>query len=759
MKNVYFLKFCGILFTTLFIFVSISSFAQNGNIYSISLDGAESFFVNDDVSDNLDLTESYTFECWFNLNTYQQYDRIFDRRTVCAMSIVAANGTGDFALRFTERGSTHGVLRTLETSADYDMDLDTWYHVAVTYDASTNDAKLYINGNLAASENNSYWSLTASTNAINIGGLYNSGYSYQIAADIDEFRVSNIARDISDMQTSTHWEEYQSDANTVLLMHFNDKADSPSYVSGTGLIGTTGDDDITEFDYTDELIVSPAYLLRPSYRSQNTGNWNVLSSWEVENGADNFVDATIIPGEYSETVYVEASHTISILEDDDISVNNLEVKENGTLQIQSSSSGTGSVIINGTVTNDGTTTVQRYIVGHNNVGNAGWHILGSPVAGFDIDGSGFDPGTSDDLYIWDEITGYWLNYKAGEFTQIIPGTGYLTAWELTDTKEFTGTLNVADVSVNGLTNTPASSNPGWHMLGNPFPSALKWNDGNWNLSANVNGTAKIWNESGQSYTDVAANEVIPATNGFMVYVSASASSLTIPAASRTHDGQAWYKNTGNYIRLIASDADANNFQEHKIYVNDQATNGFDMAYDSYFLSGYAPQLFSVVDEKWLSTNSLPDFNETREIILGFQKTEAANYQIEMDTELLFPGMDLILLDTKTGVIHDFTENPIYDFMAEEGDVVERFILKFSNTASLHEINRNPFSINISNRTITISSSGATNGTVDILDISGRLIQRQQIINGYASVNPHVKTGVYILRIVSPEGTYSKKIRL
>jgi len=119
------------------------------NSYYLSLDGNEQFYVNDDGSNNLDLTGSYTFECWFNLETYQQYDRIFDRRTVCAMSIMAANGTGDFALRFTERGSTHSVLRTLETAAAYDMNLDTWYHVAVTYNSSTNLASLYINGDLA----------------------------------------------------------------------------------------------------------------------------------------------------------------------------------------------------------------------------------------------------------------------------------------------------------------------------------------------------------------------------------------------------------------------------------------------------------------------------------------------------------------------------------------------------------------------------------------------------------------------------------
>ena len=143
MEKNYLLKI--VVFTSLFLVVELLAFGQTGNVYAISLDGAESFYVNDDASDHLDLTGSYTFECWFNLDTYQQYDRILDRRYVCAMSIMAANGTGDFALRFTERGSNDNVLRTLETDADHDMDLDTWYHVAATYDATSHDAKLYIN--------------------------------------------------------------------------------------------------------------------------------------------------------------------------------------------------------------------------------------------------------------------------------------------------------------------------------------------------------------------------------------------------------------------------------------------------------------------------------------------------------------------------------------------------------------------------------------------------------------------------------------
>ena len=267
--------------TVFFLMLLLSQGLWAGNTYAISLDNSEQFYVNDDASDNLDLTSSYTFECWLNLDAYQQYDRVFDRRTVCAMSIMAANGDGDFALRFTERGSSHNILRTLETPAAYDMYLDTWYHIAVTFDDDSNTAKLYINGDLAASAVSSYWSLSASTNAINFGGMYNAGYSNQIDALIDEIRVSDIARDIDDMQTSILDAAYTSDDNTVLLMHLNDQGDPPTYVSGLGLTGTKGDDDISSADYVDVSADLPLPVTLISFTTIMADEF-VNISWTVE---------------------------------------------------------------------------------------------------------------------------------------------------------------------------------------------------------------------------------------------------------------------------------------------------------------------------------------------------------------------------------------------------------------------------------------------------------------------------------------------
>jgi len=146
----------------------------------------------------------------------------------------------------------------------------------------------------------------------------------------------------------------------------------------------------------------------------------------------------------------------------------------------------------------------------------------------------------DDFYAYDETTNTWLNYKASTIANFKNGEGYLVAYETTATKNFTGTLNNADVSLSGLTYT-AGQGGGWHLLGNPFPSAIKWNDGNWTLT-NVGGTAEIWDGANASYVALLANAIIPSTNGFFVAVgSGGGGAVTIPAVSRVHDAANNYK--------------------------------------------------------------------------------------------------------------------------------------------------------------------------------------------------------------------------
>ncbi|MEI7726785.1 MAG: hypothetical protein WCK09_16870, partial [Bacteroidota bacterium] len=197
----------------------------------------------------------------------------------------------------------------------------------------------------------------------------------------------------------------------------------------------------------------------------------------------------------------------------------LVVKSNGV-------DGTGSLILNTANVNG---TFERWMTDANWTDWIdGWHFLSSPV-----DVQAISPNfTTDpyDFYCWAEPSNLWVNYKnttiaptwntANGSTNFTVGRGYLVAYDAAGLTSFSGKLNVADVSKPSLTYTPASYSgdvtAGFNLLGNPFSCALKWSTG-WSKT-NIAANAKIWNELGAAYVDIAANGIIPATQGFMVEV-------------------------------------------------------------------------------------------------------------------------------------------------------------------------------------------------------------------------------------------------
>ena len=193
-----------------------------------------------------------------------------------------------------------------------------------------------------------------------------------------------------------------------------------------------------------------------------------------------------------------------------LEINSESARADGRIIVGSTSTQNGSLIVHGTHT--GSADVQRQFVGYDEGANNGWHNISSPVDNIPITGTEFDPtGTSDDLYQWNESSGEWLNFRNGHFTNLIKGTGYLCAFELSGTKTFQGTLNTSDVDISGLTKDAG----GFHLLGNPYASAIIWNNEDWTYSG-IGGVAQIWEEINNGFTLINPGDIIPSTNGFAI---------------------------------------------------------------------------------------------------------------------------------------------------------------------------------------------------------------------------------------------------
>ncbi len=326
-----------------------------------------------------------------------------------------------------------------------------------------------------------------------------------------------------------------------------------------------------------------------------------------------------------------------------------------------------------------------------------------------------------------------------------------------NTQIFSGVPNNSGISFSGLSFTGTSTHSGWHLLGNPFPSALIWNNTAWNLS-NVDATAKIWQESSASYLDIEpVTGIIPAMQGFFVHVNQSTGALTIDASDRTHNPQNWYKNTGeNELKLTVYDTEGGTSQESIIKVVEGSTVGFDDVFDSWFMAGHAPMFYSKVPEGFLSTNALPELTQETILPLSFIKNASSSFYIEVNgVSTLIPQKEVYLTDNKTRQTQLLNDNPVYWFTAEEGDITERFVIHFnaSNNEFTHQVNI--FEVR---NGIEIQSSKPITGKTDIFDVSGRLIKSQLITNSIiVSVDLSGFRGFTVVSVITSKDVFTKKV--
>ena len=598
--------------------------------------------------------------------------------------------------------------------------------------------------------------------------------------------LTSSQADLAAWQTATGKDANSYSTNPNFTSNTNLKPTAGSYLIGTNIAAITTDiEGTTRSNPPDVGAYEGAEAGR--WLGGTSTNWATTSNWDngalptgvqnvvINSWAANKPQVTLDPGSEAVcnnlTINTGASLTVNAgkaltvngtLTNNVAGYTGLVVKSGGSL-IQSSASVSA--------------TAERAVSGWSDDAH-GWHFLSAPVAAQAIDPA-FTDGTpaNYDFYCWWEATNKWVNLKntttpptwstanvlgvtsgGGNF---IPGKGYLVAYAIAaeGTKQFTGALNVADVPVTNLA-ISAGANNSWHLLGNPFPSALTWATG-WSLN-NIVSTAKIWNETGAAYTDIASGGIIPALNGFMVQVSpgfGGSNSLTIPLAARVHNTQAWYKNSEDpFIMLVANDPVGQTAQESVIRFIPEATTGFDPDFDSHFLSGFAPLFYSRAGEDNLSTNTLPAVGGTVQIPFDFIKNNGTSFSIEAKTISGIFG-PVILNDLKTGASQDLSVNPVYAFTSASGDNVGRFLLSFSHVGIGENGKDNAFLVYASDdQLFVVDKTGKNQGNVFVYNLMGQMIASAKL-NGSdrCKLSLNVPTGYYLVKIISPETTQTTKI--
>lgn len=187
--------------------------------------------VDDYVTCGNILTPSYTKEAWVYMTAAGQNNFVSggtDGEHALWADVnngnrLAAGHNGDFG------GSWTYVMDPTP------LTLNTWYHVAVTYDAATTTMKLYKNGALVSS--NTAVPPFVAGNAVRLGSFDNAANLLQ--GNIDEVRIWNSAQTADDIQRRMNCELQGNEAGLIAYYKFNQGAPAGNNAGLTTLLGST----------------------------------------------------------------------------------------------------------------------------------------------------------------------------------------------------------------------------------------------------------------------------------------------------------------------------------------------------------------------------------------------------------------------------------------------------------------------------------------------------------------------------------------
>jgi len=404
---------------------------------------------------------------------------------------------------------------------------------------------------------------------------------------------------------------------------------------------------------------------------------------------------------------IESNATLEIAAGRSVTVNgncSFEGAECLVLKSPADSGSPASFVQNGLMTGTGTARIERFLTKYETANDNRYHLLSSPVTTQNIQPQFVsDPPAADaDFYRWDEPASIWVNskdssgqwntsFQIGDNRTFIPARGYLAAYPEDGIKSFTGTINTGDLTPE-ITYT-AGDYAGYNLTGNPYPSALNGSIQSWGKTNVDNaiwvwdgeaGNYKSWNGSVGTLTD----GIIPAMQGFFVHANNPAPSLTIPASSRVHSSQNYYKLVpANTLLLTIRFGNLND--GIVIQLNDSATPGFDSLYDvqKMFGSVLSPQLFCRLEDTSLSIDVRPAGSSTLVIPLGFIAGEVGEYTFQAGGMESFPaGEGIFLEDNLEQQVINLQTDPEYVFFTEQGYDPGRFVVRFGYPASAEDKN-------------------------------------------------------------------------
>jgi hypothetical protein len=452
----------------------------------------------------------------------------------------------------------------------------------------------------------------------------------------------------------------------------------------------------------------------------------------------------------------------------------------------------------------GNVRIQRFMSGEDLI----WRLLTPPVNGasvanwqqfFKISGNfdGADPSVRGEpsMYIYDETVpgdgqlGWEAYPVATNQESITSGKGYLVAMsnKLNPiTVEVSGPVNQGDfdfVDEIGIsyTSTTGGDNDGWNLIGNPYPSQIRWSSIGWTFSETVGATAYVEDEpAGITRTfnrfTGSFNGNIAIGQGFWIRAEGGPIELIASEQVKT-DGSATFYRTEpltNHLALTLKRNGTNQEDYTYIHYREDATNAYDHQADGYKRANQIFGLYSMGDggaRLAINSRKLEDYI-TDTVFIGIMYIEAGDYTLEIkDLNSFDWNYTFVLKDNQTNTFTDIpqSEEPfLFSFSVPEDTEVNdtRFELYVkpiftglpNEPFSGISIYPNPAKDLFNIRGITLEELQ----DLYLIDAQGKSIYPNLLVSENAENEVQIDAGklpkgIYLLRLQLKAGVLTRKI--
>ena len=455
------------------------------------------------------------------------------------------------------------------------------------------------------------------------------------------------------------------------------------------------------------------------------------------------------------------------------------------LTLLSSTSGT-ALVTPGAGTLTSPLAVQRYLDPAVNPG-PGYRHLAAPVSGATVGGldntasggsfapeisqartydNSTTPGTTTpfpNVFFYDQArvmlannyTPFDRGYEAplSLLTRLASGSGYTVNLSAGQTLSFSGTLTSNNAAFSTTLPGAVSADGGWHLLGNPFASALNWDAVP--VPAGLDGAMYIFvsrSRYGGNYRSYvngvggAPGSTIPLGQGFFVRSPGAAPvTLTFPTAARITDFAG--ANAATVQRLaadprarlrltLASEAAPTAADEAFVYLEAGATAGPDARYDAHKLANPSGlNLASVATGQDLAINGLPLLAATAVVPLAVAVPQPGRYALAAADLLNFaPGTALALTDALAGTRTVLAPGTRYAFAMAGTTAPGRFALELRPAtasaatgaqalAAQVQLYPNPA---VGSFRLVLPAPGAATGAARLINALGQVMRQRQL---------------------------------